>query len=34
MDRHTRKDPTRRLRAAHGTKLEARSWLTEARCAC
>jgi urocanate hydratase len=30
MDSHTRHDPTRKLRAAHGTKLEARSWLTEA----
>src|SRR5450631_2136614 len=30
MDSHTRHDPTRILRAAHGTKLEARSWLTEA----
>ena len=30
MDTHTRKDPTRHLRAAHGTKLEAKSWLTEA----
>jgi urocanate hydratase len=30
MDRHTRHDPTRKLRAAHGTALEARSWLTEA----
>jgi urocanate hydratase len=30
MDTHTRHDPTRKLRAAHGTKLEARSWLTEA----
>ncbi|HEY5103039.1 MAG TPA: urocanate hydratase, partial [Steroidobacteraceae bacterium] len=30
MDSHTRHDPTRKLRAAHGTTLEARSWLTEA----
>ena len=30
MDTPTRKDPTRLIRAAHGTKLEARSWLTEA----
>src|ERR1700726_305715 len=30
MDSHTRHDPTRRLRAAHGNVLEARSWLTEA----
>src|SRR5476649_1384710 len=30
MDSHTQHDPTRKLRAAHGTKLEARSWLTEA----
>jgi urocanate hydratase len=30
MDTHTRHDPTRRIRAAHGTQLEARSWLTEA----
>src|SRR6202049_5202068 len=30
MDSHTRHDPTRKLRAAHGTILEARSWLTEA----
>jgi urocanate hydratase len=30
MDTATRKDPTRVLRAAHGTRLEARSWLTEA----
>jgi urocanate hydratase len=30
MDSHTRHDPTRILRAARGTKLEARSWLTEA----
>ena len=30
MDTNTRKDPTRSLRAAHGTKLEAKSWLTEA----
>ena len=30
MDSRTRHDPTRKLRAAHGTKLEARSWLTEA----
>jgi len=30
MDSHTRHDPTRKLRAAHGTALEARSWLTEA----
>ena len=30
MDTPTRKDPTRVIRAAHGTKLEARSWLTEA----
>jgi urocanate hydratase len=30
MDSHTRHDPTRKLRAAHGAKLEARSWLTEA----
>jgi urocanate hydratase len=30
MDSHTRHDPTRKIRAAHGTVLEARSWLTEA----
>jgi urocanate hydratase len=30
MDSHTRHDPTRKLRAAHGSALEARSWLTEA----
>src|SRR5476649_781358 len=30
MDSHTQHDPTRKLRAARGTKLEARSWLTEA----
>ena len=30
MDTPTRKDPTRLIRAAHGTKLEAKSWLTEA----
>jgi urocanate hydratase len=30
MDTPTRKDPTRRIRAATGTRLEARSWLTEA----
>jgi urocanate hydratase len=30
MDTHTRHDPTRKLRAARGTTLEARSWLTEA----
>src|SRR5476651_2155358 len=30
MDSHTRHDPTRKMRAAHGVKLEARSWLTEA----
>ena len=30
MDSHTRLDPTRKLRAARGTILEARSWLTEA----
>src|SRR5450759_5356609 len=30
MDSHTRHDSTRILRAARGTKLEARSWLTEA----
>ena len=30
MDRPTRKDPTRKLRAARGTQLEAQSWLTEA----
>ena len=30
MDLPTRTDPTRRLRAAHGTTLEAKSWLTEA----
>jgi urocanate hydratase len=30
MDSHTRHDPTRKLRAARGTTLEARSWLTEA----
>ena len=30
MDSHTRHDPTRKIRAAHGVKLEARSWLTEA----
>jgi len=30
MDTHTRHDPTRKIRAAHGTQLEARSWLTEA----
>src|ERR1700756_4877734 len=30
MDTHTRRDPTRRLRARTGTTLEARSWLTEA----
>src|SRR6201998_4919852 len=30
MDSHTRHDPTRQLRAARGTALEARSWLTEA----
>src|ERR1700730_15259057 len=29
MDSHTRHDPTRRLRAAHGTVREARSALTE-----
>ncbi|HXQ31843.1 MAG TPA: urocanate hydratase [Steroidobacteraceae bacterium] len=30
MDTPTRKDPTRRIRAATGTRLEAKSWLTEA----
>jgi urocanate hydratase len=30
MDTHTRHDPTRKILAAHGTQLEARSWLTEA----
>jgi urocanate hydratase len=30
MDSHTRHDPTRKIRAAHGAVLEARSWLTEA----
>ena len=30
MDAHTRTDTTRKIRAAHGTRLEARSWLTEA----
>src|SRR6202161_4529883 len=30
MDSHTRHDPTRKIRAAHGTVLESRSWLTEA----
>jgi len=30
MDSHTRHDPTRKIRAAHGVVLEARSWLTEA----
>ncbi|MBS0396166.1 MAG: urocanate hydratase [Proteobacteria bacterium] len=30
MDTHTRKDPTRTIRARTGTTLEARSWLTEA----
>ena len=30
MDTHTRKDPTRVIRAQTGTTLEARSWLTEA----
>jgi urocanate hydratase len=30
MDTPTRNDPTRRIRAATGTRLEARSWLTEA----
>ena len=30
MDTHTRKDPTRVIRARTGTTLEARSWLTEA----
>jgi urocanate hydratase len=30
MDSHTRHDPTRKLRAARGATLEARSWLTEA----
>ncbi len=30
MDTPTRKDPTRHIRAAHGTRLEAKSWLTEA----
>ena len=30
MDTHTRKDPTRVIRAQTGTRLEARSWLTEA----
>jgi urocanate hydratase len=30
MDTPTRKDPTRHIRAAHGTRLEARSWQTEA----
>jgi urocanate hydratase len=30
MDTHTRKDPTRVIRARTGTSLEARSWLTEA----
>src|SRR5580700_9494508 len=30
MDSHTRHDPTRKIRAARGTVLEARSWLTEA----
>ncbi|MGA3158102.1 MAG: urocanate hydratase [Steroidobacteraceae bacterium] len=30
MDAPTRTDTTRKIRAAHGTRLEARSWLTEA----
>ncbi len=30
MDTHTRRDPTRTIRAQTGTRLEARSWLTEA----
>ncbi|MBS0373424.1 MAG: urocanate hydratase [Proteobacteria bacterium] len=30
MDSHTRKDPTRVIRAQRGTQREARSWLTEA----
>jgi urocanate hydratase len=30
MDAPTRNDPTRHIRAATGTRLEARSWLTEA----
>jgi urocanate hydratase len=30
MDTHSRRDPTRHLRARTGTTLEARSWLTEA----
>jgi len=30
MDTPTRKDPTRVIRAQQGTRLEARSWLTEA----
>lgn len=30
MEHHTRKDLSRVLRASRGTKLEARSWLTEA----
>jgi len=30
MDTHTRKDPTRTIRAQTGTALQARSWLTEA----
>src|SRR5580698_6764327 len=30
MDAPTRTDTTRKIRAAHGTSLEARSWLTEA----
>jgi urocanate hydratase len=30
MDTHTRKDPSRVIRAQTGTTLEARSWLTEA----
>jgi urocanate hydratase len=30
MDTHTRKDPTRVIRAQTGTALQARSWLTEA----
>ncbi len=30
MDTHTRKDPTRVIRAQTGTSLQARSWLTEA----
>ncbi len=30
MDTHTRKDPTRHIRAARGTQRQARSWLTEA----